>query len=133
MKRMKMTKEEKIIALHQELNEEYAKLSETSLSDISEYDDEDWKTLRIECGSEKDIMPAFKWANRTITDHFSDKFTKPGVYDILFCVSYRGEFDNSEEANQNRAKIKAAQELISNKAKVEMAKIEAEYSEVEQH
>jgi|SRR5712675_769298 len=128
-----MTKEEKIVALHKELNEEYAKLSATSLSDIDEYANEDWKTLRIECASDKDVIPSFTWANRTITDHLSGVFNKPGVYDILFCVSHRGEFDNSEEANQNRAKIREAQELISNKAKVEMAKIESEYSETERH
>lgn len=123
-----MTKEEAIVALYEKLNKEYAELSGISIGTADEYKDEDWKTLRIELASEKDIMPAFTWANRALTDHFAQTFNRPGVYDVLFCVSHRGEFDESDEAIANRNKIKEAQKQVGIKANIELAKIEAEYA-----
>jgi len=124
-----MTKEEAIVELYEKLNKEYSELSGVSIGTTEDYKDENWKTLRVELASEKDIMPAFTWANRTLTDHFAETFNRPGVYDILFCVSYRGEFDESEEGVANRARIKEAQKQMGIKANLELAKIEAEYAE----
>jgi len=126
-----MTKEEKLEALYAEAVAEYKEVSGEQVLDMTAYKDDVWKNLRIECAQKEDVEDSCKWLFGVIANYVKERFDDQGVYDVLLCISRKGDFDASDEANARRAMLKEAQQKLQEKLKSGVEAIEAEYRDAE--
>ncbi len=125
------TKEERIEALIEEAIAEYKAESGEQALDMTEYKDDIWKNLRIECAQKEDVEDSCKWLFGVVANYLKDRFNDQGVYDVLLCISRKGDFDSSDEANARRTMLKEAQQKLQDKLKTGTEAIEAEYADKE--
>ena len=124
----RVNKEEKLEALFNEAVEEYKAVSGEQPLNMEEYKDDVWKNLRIECAQKEDVEDSCKWLFGVIANYIRERFHDQGVYDVLLCISRKGDFDSSEEAQDRRRMLKDAQQALQDKLKSGAEAIEAEYS-----
>lgn len=127
-----MTREEKIKELFDTLRAKY--IEESGQKDLKpeDYKDESWQAFRLECSRDTDAAGIYTWCMNMLSNHLGNELEQgAGVYDVLFCVVRKGDFDPSDEAKERRERTKKLQKDFNDSLEKGIEKIDEEEGKVE--